>query len=431
MDKAKTITIDPKMFISKPYIRCPKCKKEDSFGVLMVNPGHFTRRCRKCWHDGTYRLPELEKKVLYLDQFVISNMMKAINAKLGKTEKVDKTYLRMFKELDELVKLQLIICPDSEFHRQESLLSFYAALKRMYEHLSHVTTFFDRHTIERFQVDDGFKSLVENKDFDWKSLGVDNVLHGDRNEWQSRFLITIDSKIDPKEIEDFQNQRLKIHENVKSLFETWKNARGKSFNDYYKEIVPAYGNRIAKSYVESIMQYFQASLGIKTFTPEEMIPVMMGEESIIVSSLQRHLPNEKDEEKLKRVISYLQSERTQNLPFNEIYSTLWAAIAYQAGAGGRINPPNIGMVNDIEMVSSLLPYCDAMFVDRDMDSLLNFGAVKRIVDKYNTKVFSLANKEEFFNYLSEIKEKASEKHMKCIREVYGEDWPTPYLEMFE
>lgn len=358
--------------------------------------------------------------------------MKAINAELGKTDKVDKTYLRMFEELDTLVKLQLIVCPDSEFHRQESLPSFYMAHKRMYEHLSHGTSFYDRQTIERFQVDEGFKSTVKNKTYDRKSLGVDDILQGDRNEWQGRFLISIDSKIEPKEIEDFQNQRLQIHENVKSLFETWKNEKGKSFDDYFSEIASVYGGRIARNYVESVMKYFQASLGIQPLTPEQMIPVMMGQESIIISSLQRHLPNEdKGEENLKKVIAYLQSDVPMGLPFNEIYSALWAAIVYQAGTGGRTNAPNIGMVNDIQMVSTLLPYCDAMFVDRDMHSLLNFGAVKKIVEKYDTRIFSLASRDDFFTYLSDIKAIASKKHMKTVQQVYGPDWPTPFLEMFE
>lgn len=34
------------------------------------------RRCRDCWHKQDYHLPELRKKIIYLDQFVISNLMK-------------------------------------------------------------------------------------------------------------------------------------------------------------------------------------------------------------------------------------------------------------------------------------------------------------------------------------------------------------------
>lgn len=124
MSKTKTITIDPKMFIGKPFIVCPKCKKQDSYGLLMVNPSSYTKRCKECWYSKNYLLPQLNKKVIYLDQFVISNMMKAINDQLGKKEKVDKVYLKLFEELDKAVKLQLVICPDSTYHREESLLSF-------------------------------------------------------------------------------------------------------------------------------------------------------------------------------------------------------------------------------------------------------------------------------------------------------------------
>jgi hypothetical protein len=39
------------------------------------------------------------------------------------------------------------------------------------------------------------------------------------------------------------------------------------------------------------------------------------------------------------------------------------------------------MVNDIEMVSTLLPYCDAMFVDREMFGLLTLSYVKNLMLK--------------------------------------------------
>jgi uncharacterized Zn finger protein len=87
---SKTIRIDPKDFISPPYITCPNCEKEDVFGVLMISGNRYTRRCRECWFDESYSLPQLSKTIIYLDQFAISEMMKALNAELGKSRKVDK-----------------------------------------------------------------------------------------------------------------------------------------------------------------------------------------------------------------------------------------------------------------------------------------------------------------------------------------------------
>lgn len=429
--RTKTITIDPKMFIGKPFTDCPKCKKQGTYGSLMISGGYHTKRCNECWYSQSYKLPPLDKKVIYLDQFVISNMMKAINDKLGKKQKVDKVYLKLFEVLDKMVKLQLIICPDSEFHREESLLSFYTAIKRMYEQLSYGNTFYDAATIRRFQLCEDFKSFLKTQKCDWKtSIDVDSILHGDRNEWQDRLLITVDSSIKQDEIELFRKSRLTIHENFKKVFEAWQKEKTKPYQTFFEEIASSYGTGITNRYVNSITQYFQASMGIKSLTTED-VHSFTGEESVLVSSLLRYFPDaSNDAENLKTVITYLKSNRLEHIPFNEIYSSLWAAIAYQASRGGRTAVPNIGMFNDVEMVSTLLPYCDAIFVDKDMHSILNFAAVKKIASNYKTEFFSLTNIDDFFNFLKKIEGNTTQEHFQLVSSTYGEDWGTPFYEMY-
>ena len=46
----------------------------------MVCDRHYIRRCIRCWLDKTIPLPAIKKRIIYLDQFVISNMMKELNA---------------------------------------------------------------------------------------------------------------------------------------------------------------------------------------------------------------------------------------------------------------------------------------------------------------------------------------------------------------
>jgi len=196
IESVKTLKIDPRIFIEKPYVQCPKCKKKDSFGTLMINETCFTKRCRECWYSQTYKLPPLDKKVIYLDQFVISNMMKSINDKIGKKQKVEKVYLKLFEKLDRLVKLQIIVCPDSSFHRDESLLSFYSAIKRMYEQLSHGVSFYDTSTIRRFQICEDFKHYLEDENKDYKTnIDVNSVTMGNLCGWQSKMLISVDVPI--------------------------------------------------------------------------------------------------------------------------------------------------------------------------------------------------------------------------------------------
>jgi ADP-heptose:LPS heptosyltransferase len=131
-------------FYPRTYIACPKCCKS-TFGVLMILKDHYCRRCRECFYPkggqraASFPLPELNKSVIYLDQFAISNML-ALNpgAKSGSQTRLDLPFwLTLFEKLDSLCKLQLIVCPDSDFHRHESMLSaFYPPLERMYELLS-------------------------------------------------------------------------------------------------------------------------------------------------------------------------------------------------------------------------------------------------------------------------------------------------------
>ena len=90
-------------------------------------------------------------KVIYVDQFAISNMMKAIDvaAEAHDRAAADPFWLALFEQLERVCKLQLAICPDSRQHFNESLVSpFFDALKRMYEQLSHGVTFESGEQIE-------------------------------------------------------------------------------------------------------------------------------------------------------------------------------------------------------------------------------------------------------------------------------------------
>src|SRR5205814_1851571 len=97
--------------------------------------GHsYSRRCRACWQKGEFPLWPLSRKVIYVDQFAISNMMKALNKAVEAHDRVagDPFWLTLFEKLERIVKLQLAICPHSDAHRRESMVTdLYEPLKRM------------------------------------------------------------------------------------------------------------------------------------------------------------------------------------------------------------------------------------------------------------------------------------------------------------
>jgi hypothetical protein len=393
----KFIEIDPKMFILEPYSSCPKCKKASCFGVLSVGGNRYTKRCRECWFTETRILPPLNKKIIYLDQFAISDMMKFVNTKLGKKPRVDEFWAVLFEKLGTLTKLQLVVCPSSSFHEKESLLYEYKSLRRMYKHLSHGVIFYNPRAIREIQLESHFNSIVAN-DRQGTAITVNNIIYGGINSWSDRSHISINHQIPEEEIESMRQSRSKSHEALSELFEIWKLEKDKEFNDYYAEEV-----------------------------------MIWGETTTIINSLISCIPNyeENYSESQKMVIQYLKSKGVFRVPFIKICSLLWACIRHKAAHGGMKKPPNKGMVNDIEMIASLLPYCDAMYIDKGMAELLNHGEVKKGIAEYRTKIFSKVNKNDFLKFLDDIKDNASKEHMETVKEVYGEGWLTPFWSMYE
>src|ERR1700704_113806 len=58
-----------------PFRKCPKCKKE-SFGTLSVDGTVATKRCKDCRYSHGEVLPDVDKRVVYLDQFAVSELYK-------------------------------------------------------------------------------------------------------------------------------------------------------------------------------------------------------------------------------------------------------------------------------------------------------------------------------------------------------------------
>lgn len=140
-----TITISRADFIGEPITECPSCHQLE-FGVFVSTGGtnSFTKECRKCSHEQTYPLPPIRKRIIYLDQFVIDNIVKSLDPKHPKHNVAitDPFWIQVFTKLDALSRAQLIICPDSFFHRDESgPTGYFKFMQRIYEHFSGGATF--------------------------------------------------------------------------------------------------------------------------------------------------------------------------------------------------------------------------------------------------------------------------------------------------
>ena len=77
-------------------------------------------------------------------------------------------------------------------------------------------------------------------------------------------------------------------------------------------------------------------------------------------------------------------------------------------------------------VAAYSPFCDAMFVDREISHFAVQRKLKKELAK-NALLFSFREngRVEFINYLQSFEANSPKEHLQLIQEVYGPDWVSP------
>jgi hypothetical protein len=428
----KTMTekaFDPRDFISPPFKTCPRCGHE-TFGVLTISKGSYSRRCRDCWHMvKRIPLPPVRKKIIYLDQYVVSNLMKLDNPTLQRTDKLaaNPFWQELRDLLTELRDLQLIVCPDSTSHVSESRISpFNAELKKTYEHLSGGITFNSFSDISNSQIGELARAWSEQREpiFNFDPCGV---LSDDPNKWNDRFYITFHDNpfVIPTNI---KAARAMMHAHVAHLFHDVWSQEKRSFQDWYDLERKGFQGHLGQAVVKARRERAEAMLAFRPGVEPslEVLGKFLGSpEEALCEGLRRIMlfPRTGGERTPEEVAalekSFGEANRIAEAPFVKFQAMMFAAIAMLA-AGGKKEPPNEGMTTDIETVAHLLPYCDAMFMDNECRSLLlNVPLALRPPEA--SRVYSLNNSAEFLEYLRSLRADLTPEHIQALRDVYGED----------
>jgi hypothetical protein len=423
----REFVFDPRVFIQPPYITCPNCGTENAFGVLMIGWG-YTRRCRECWHTERFDLPEIRKTVIYLDQLAISEMMKALNPAVRAHGRVDAFWLELFERLDVLSKLQLIVCPDSDTHRDESAVAPHPeALKRMYELLSHGISFDSHMHIRDDQLIEHLKAWLDGEPDRPLELDVERVTHGTIHAWQERFYITVGGLEPEDRVDEMRAARERGSAGLERLFERWQGERELSFDDFRRRELFGSGESMLEQHVRSLEERARA-FASGELTVEHLMP---SSASLLCEGI-HHVMRERgvpEEQLWAKTRVFLRSESLTKVPYLNIASYLFAAMARQVAHGGRRRPPNRGWLNDVRTVATVMPYCDALFVDNEVAGFLREEPLRTRLD-YGTRVFAPNRRNEFVAYLDELRVGAREEHLRLVEEVYGADWATPFTTVF-
>lgn len=422
-----SVRFDPRDFIGPPYWRCPQCS-EQTFGVYQIGAQGYSRRCRTCWTKADYPLWPLSRKVIYVDQWAISNMTKALNRAIEAHSRAaaNPFWLELFEALERACKLQLVICPYSQVHRHESMLSaYYEPLKRMYEQLSHGVSFDSPEQISQRQLNTALLAWMKNErpayDFD-----PERVTNGGLNDWKERYIISVRGMEYPTDVvQGIRQYRDAVTAGVRDVFKYYQSNPHSDFEYWWRHERNAGKNAIigaARLYAERVREMaatgefslnrLYSSIG---FDQYRLIMEVLRGSGVSTTDL------------APRMIAFLDSEIFKDYPSSRISTLIWAAIARKAALGQK-KIPNTGMMNDIVAVSTYLPYCDAMLIDNECRGLWE-SIPSQYRNSYSTRLYSYNTRQQFLNYLHEIEESAESAVLTCVRQVYGE--PRPFFTMYE
>ncbi len=418
--------------IRDPYQDCPRCRSDASFGVAGVHGTGYVRRCRKCKHRKIVPLPRLRKQVVYLDQNVMSEMMNVLDARAGKqgNSALSEFWLEVFRTIDRLVKLQLIVCPESWSHVTESAVTPSAkALHAMYSHLAAGVAFVDHDTIGRSQFAAHAALWHQGRGGERAPLDRGAVIRGPLDEWQDTIFVSSLPRSDPAFAAELRQNRKERHQGLAELFDEWRQDV-QSFDFRFRNEIDGYSRML----VRSLRADFERIARLHTLPDLEQPDLSLAfptEGRLVFESVKNAVASSGIGDRSAEVeaLRYLMSDAIGQVPVVRIGALLYAGLARKAGAG-RKQPPTQGFHTDVRTVAALLPYCDAMFLDKEVRGYLVENPVRRELATYGCSTFSASTQQAFLDYLRNIEGSADPSHLGLVREVYGAEWPRPFEDLY-
>lgn len=419
-----------KEFVHAPYIKCPDCG-EQKFGVLMVCDSHYARRCIHCWFDKRFALPPIRKKLIYIDQFAISNMMKELDPDRPDSKKGnnDGFYRALFEKLDRLNKLQLIVCPDSPVQFDESVVDTrYEKIRAVFRHLSHSVEFLDPETIFYAQVEQAFRQWLAGKPPDAR-LDPGFALQGNPHVWQERYRIELHYVV-PGLVSELKTLRTWRSESIDETCRRLQSEESFLFERVFETVLASEPRRILREFFNYISRYAAVERGEAPFEKSLAFwPQSVDLITRMLSDAQRIWPSK--DEQFAKINEFFNSPHYRTVPYARLSALFWATLARDVRAGRKPeNFPTPGIYNDIAAIAAYSGFCDAMFVDKEASHLGAQAEMKRELAG-SARLFSLRKKEReaFMAYLDEVEKNADSEHIKLVHDVYGADWSKPFVDL--
>jgi len=402
------------VFERAPFRRCIKCADRIGLGFLSAGGMTVHFRCRSCGFRHDEPLPDVDKEVIYLDQFAFSELFKLEAGKLQAAHPLYGFWSELHATMRQCLLLQQAVFPSSDIHSGETLVSReHQSIREAYERLGGDISFLDTRQVEEIQVGECFTAYRSNRlpQFD---TSVDRVLKGRRNVWLPNIRVVVNTDYSVFS-GAFRKDVDETAQSMASLVQRWREQKP-DFNSVLHAELATYPS-IRLSALQLVHDRFDHAQQPRD--PTDML--FLGGNQYIreFTSLCRAYeadglsPDEADLE----VVRFWRWRENLTQPYHRTSAYLFAALSRKIVAGQRKDPTR-GFVNDVRAIAAYGPYVDAMFLDKECAALLSESPLREEL-ALKARVFSLNNRAAFLEYLRGLSAAASDETRRYATMIYG------------
>jgi hypothetical protein len=351
-------------------------------------------------------LPQIRKKVIYLDQFFFSGALR------GK----DPRFKIAAQRVRRLCRLRLLVAPYSSVHEDEThqwrghegmtkdqLMEFIKAT-------SHGAEFEKDYNVERTQVLKAWGAFLKGQPPEYVFEDRD-AIQGALDEWDDYFRIDVGSYI--RDIELKRRLKARAVDELTKVLDKWQ-ASAQTFDEAVALEISDAAQQYVNTYLTVLKRYTDGDFSAALNSP---IIAKVVEHMMHWLSEDQPLPD-----RFRRCYEFFRSPHFAEVPCQWLSSHMFATMREMVKRGAFSNrdeaPKRLsGVFEDIKHISLYAPYCDAIVIDKFMADLVGKPTID-LQKRYGVEVFSLNSWDALLKWLDDLEAGMSEEHKAAAAAAY-------------
>jgi hypothetical protein len=395
------------MLITRILGDCPRCGAQRTYGNASISENILRRGCTGCGQRNDIWLPDIRKKVIYLDQSFFSGAFRAR----------DPRFVSAAEKVRGATHDQLLVAPYSSIHEDEThqwrghdgrlpadLMDFIKRVSGGHE--------FERdYDIECRQIVKAFQAYLDGRPADY-AMEQNDVLSEKVHRWEDYIFIDV-----PGYFRDIEQLRVAKMDAVSALvdaFDGWQRSTNTFDEDVAFELRTA-AQIYMRAYIDMLGEIAKGN-----FLAYMNAPI----DATVVQSMRYCLPKDMPlNQQLDRCAQFFVSAHFAEIPYQWMSTRMFAALKHQVKHGAYTNRDEAkqrlsGVFFDIKHISLFGPYCAAITVDGPMADLVRQPTIA-LEARYGAKVFSAATFGDLEAWCDQLAVGMSDDHRRGLSDAYG------------